>query len=41
MNYQVDHSHRNKRRAFGFISAGVVIAAVIAIAVSVSPLIHF
>ncbi len=38
LNHSVDHSQRNKRRAFGIISAAVVLIAVAAIALSLAPL---
>ena len=40
MNHAVDHSQRNKRRAFGIISAAVVLIAVVAIALSLAPLVN-
>lgn len=38
MNHSVDHSNRNKRRAFAVISACVVLIAVTALALALAPL---
>ncbi|MEV8144263.1 hypothetical protein [Specibacter sp. NPDC078709] len=38
MNHSVDHSNRNKRRAFAIISACVVLIAATALVLALAPL---